>query len=115
MAPNSLASMACEPNNPYVIAELSKPADCEAIRNAKADANRTPFFNNPVQSGSAPQLHNGVARPNVAAKRSCMKLFSPDDSPCDACSQYSRLSMGNASIESPPVIRTPKVTQGNDA
>ena len=127
MAPTSRPTMARGPSNPYVTAALSKPDDCDAVKNATTEERgTTPRFKSAAHNGRAPQLQSGVANPKSAAASNCkirrgnMKKnedLDPVGSCCccslaEDCNHHCMESIGNAIHDNIPVIITPNVTQG---
>jgi hypothetical protein len=69
-----------------VIATESNPADWDAVKNVTTLQSGMPVSNRVDANGNAPQLHNGVANPTVAAVTS--RMHSPDkDVDVPACSK----------------------------
>merc|ERR1712093_846398 len=65
-APPNLHNAAVDPSSPHVIAALSSPALCEAVRNATTTPSVIPPSTRPLATGSTPHEHSGVANPTNA-------------------------------------------------
>jgi hypothetical protein len=59
-----------------VIATESNPADWDAVKNVTTLQSGMPVSNRVDANGNAPQLHNGIANPTIAAVTS--RMHSPD-------------------------------------
>ena len=100
-APISRHSAASRPSSPHVIAALSRPADCDAVRKATTTSSGTPLATSPAATGSMPHEQSGVARP-ASAPVNGPALRSRAPSP----------SSGSCATSSATVTARPRTTHG---